>query len=789
MDCFKNLALACILTLVTVSAVGSDYPRNRTIAELGSRDNRRAGGNLRQIRAPHLDLPKYTASHGFGIFTGFNSVNMQEVYVVQKQAAIRSQISPPGGQKPCLARLPNGDLLATQQIQGTIALCRSKDNGLSWGPPRQVVLPEGKKLWGRATMFSALADGTLLLAAHSEMYRSTDEGQSWQECQVNRSVTVAGKTYNVSWGENSGPHQLSDGTVICGSYITIRPGHGQGYLLRSRDGGKTWGDPSFISDHTSEVCLAVLPGDKLFACLRVGTDGAGEGGVALEVNESTDGGRTWSQPRRVLGKAQSPGFPIYLKDGRLIIVYTHRQSPHGAQAIASLDGGKTWDTDHPVILAWFSWDAFCGHPRSLVLPDGSIVTGYYARIFRGGTNPNPGIEGHCLRWRVPDDWPEKWPPTPTPLKPPADKEPLLELPKYTASGGSGAYTGFNSLNLQEIYFAEKKPAVRSQISPRGGHRPCLAQLASGELLATQQVNGNIALCRSKDEGFSWGPPREVVVTGIGNLSGRAAQFAALADGTLLLGHEKMYRSTDQGQSWQECQLDRSVTVAGQTYDIGLSESDGPHQLADGTVICSGYIELAPGKAKAYLLRSKDGGRTWGEASSISEASEVNIAVLPSGKLFACLRVAPEGVGEGGAVVAMTESSDGGHTWSQARRIEGLGQAQIPGFPLYLKDGRLLIIYGNRQFPFGAQAIASRDGGKTWDTEHPIILAWFSWDAHCGYPRSVVLPDGSIVTGYYARIFTGIHHGVVYGPTDRDPNPDVIGHCLRWEVPDDWPKVR
>ena len=114
------------------------------------------------------------------------------------------------------------------------------------------------------------------------------------------------------------------------------------------------------------------------------------------------------------------------------------------------------------------------------------------------------------------------------------------------------------------------------------------------------------------------------------------------------------------------------------------------------------------------------------------------------------------------------------------RLEAMGDIEIV-------DGRLLIVYGNRQFPFGAQAIASRDGGETWDSEHPIILAWFSWDNYCGHPRSVLLPDGSVVTGYYARVFTGAHE-IVLTPTARNPDPDVVGHCLRWRVADDWPPL-
>jgi len=356
-------------------------------------------------------------------------------------------------------------------------------------------------------------------------------------------------------------------------------------------------------------------------------------------------------------------------------------------------------------------------------------------------------------------------------------KPVLEVPEYRAREGSGNYTGFNSVNLQEVYVVEKQPAERAQIGPRGGHKPCLARLPNGDLLASQFAHGEITLYRSKDQGLTWGSPQG---TGFRvGLGGRAAQFSALRDGTLLLAHGRLHRSTDEGKTWQECRIEWTVsTVEKARNDLIFGESDGPHEMADGTVLCSAYIALGPGRSQAYLLRSKDGGRTWGDGSYIADASEVNIALLPEGRLFGCLRVASDGAGEGGAMCKVVCSADAGRTWSKPRSI-GLGRAQVPGFPLRLPDGRLLILYGNRQFPFGVQAIASTDGGQTWDTDHPVILAWFSWDNYCGHPRSVVLGDGSIVTGYYARVFK----------ENANVNQDVVGHTIRWRPPKNWPPTR
>ena len=931
------------------------------------------GPAVAQLQPAEFDLPPYAVKHGSGIFTGFNSVDLQTMFVVRKQAAIRSQISPRGGQKPCLGRLPNGDLLATQQHRGVIAVCRSKDQGRTWSAPLVVKGPGQEVLPGRAAVFSALSDGTLLLGYKSTMYRSTDEGMTWQECVVYASMTFAGKRFQLHWGENSGPHELSDGTVVCGCYCSVRPGHGQAWLIRSTDRGRTWGDVTLIADYCSEANFAVLPGDHLFACLRQGTQfrgkWAGEGGVVLSLATSDDQGRTWTSPRQLLGMAQSPGFPIRLRDGRMIIVYTHRQSPHGVQAIASVDGGRTWDVDHPIWIAWNSFDAYCGHPRSLVLPDDTIVSGFYVRAFRSPAGPGRDVVGNCVRWRVPDNWPVDWPPRPAPLTAPRESMPILEIPR---SAQKRQYSGYNSVELQEIWLTKKRRVLRSQIGSRGGHKPCVALLPGGDLLATQLHEGAVALSRSTDSGVTWSRPRILLTAGAQRLPGPAHQLAVLRDGTLLLAHHHMYRSIDGGRSWKPSPLKLATELDGYRATIRFGDSNGPHQLSSGDVICTahatlrapqvevgvasdgadgmwqestitwsnapetydqlagalveteftggtvvelnsstfvdvlnadsndildlrlfgaasnprqaqlyyatkehqgypapellvefqsgdetksvtlqpthdaltrggrhsdennetgphldiqrmwisnpnrplddqqkGYLQfdltaiegpvvtarlrlfklegttLGQLDERAFLFRSRDMGRTWSAPQLIAAGRDVNLAELPDGKLFGCVTLAA-GPADGPGVIGLIESADAGATWTAPRRIDGFGAARIPGYPLRLSDGRLLLLYGNRQFPYGVQEIASRDGGHTWDADHPIILSWFSWDHHCGNPRSVVLSNGRIVTTYFSRMFTGIPDGIVYSPTARNPIPDLVAHSVQWAPPPDWP---
>jgi hypothetical protein len=265
------------------------------------------------------------------------------------------------------------------------------------------------------------------------------------------------------------------------------------------------------------------------------------------------------------------------------------------------------------------------------------------------------------------------------------------------------------------------------------------------------------------------------------IPGRVSQFSVLRNQTLILAIEepgRLFRSTDRGATWRRCDITwEASTELGLRRDFIFGETSGVVEMPGETLLCSAYVSLGPGRTRSYLLRSKDDGRSWDEGSFVANASEISYVVLPNSKLLGVARVANNETGEGGASLAITESQNRGHSWTRLRHI-GLGQAQIPGFPIYLRDGRLLLIYGNRQFPFGVQAIASKDEGKTWEIDHPVFLSWFSWDHYCGHPRSLVMPDGSLLTAYYTRMFR----------ESRTPNKDIVSHIVRWRVPSDWPPL-
>ena len=91
------------------------------------------------------------------------------------------------------------------------------------------------------------------------------------------------------------------------------------------------------------------------------------------------------------------------------------------------------------------------------------------------------------------------------------------------------------------------------------------------------------------------------------------------------------------------------------------------------------------------------------------------------------------------------SHDDGRSWSYlSTPAPDIGQGNPPCL-VRLADGRLCLTYGYRGLPFAIHARLSSDQGKTWTD--PFVLRGNGGSQDIGYPRSVVRPDGKVVTVY------------------------------------------
>ncbi|MBR6747398.1 MAG: exo-alpha-sialidase, partial [Clostridia bacterium] len=90
----------------------------------------------------------------------------------------------------------------------------------------------------------------------------------------------------------------------------------------------------------------------------------------------------------------------------------------------------------------------------------------------------------------------------------------------------------------------------------------------------------------------------------------------------------------------------------------------------------------------------------------------------------------------------TWSDDGGKTWTVPEHVDVSGS---PPHLLRHSSGAVICVYGRREEPYGERALISYDDGKTWAKDVELSRGE---RADLGYPCSVELADGSILTVYY-----------------------------------------
>ena len=203
-------------------------------------------------------------------------------------------------------------------------------------------------------------------------------------------------------------------------------------------------------------------------------------------------------------------------------------------------------------------------------------------------------------------------------------------------------------------------------------------------------------------------------------------------------------SDDEGRTWRRHLLP----------DDGVPFGD-ILPLPDGRLVCTLYRRLSssPRRSEVLLTFSEDNGLTWTAGPPIAEGSETHLLRCHDGTWLAAVRAncpdrfdgaLPHGGGEW-----LYRSSDSGRSWDEGKPISPQGQENA--HLLQLRDGDLICCFTSR-IPglFGVVARRSEDGGATWST--PVVLIgspacdWHKTD--CGYPSSIELDDGRVVTAYY-----------------------------------------
>ena len=161
------------------------------------------------------------------------------------------------------------------------------------------------------------------------------------------------------------------------------------------------------------------------------------------------------------------------------------------------------------------------------------------------------------------------------------------------------------------------------------------------------------------------------------------------------------------------------------------------------------------EGKIICVQTQDGGMSFQLLSQIGDEppGKRDFAIMPAG-LYApsgrllCARRCRLGA-SGMSWIDLYASEDEGHSWRFLNRSVEFRQPGHGGNPPcfhLLPDGRLLLIYGNRDHPYNICARISADDGECWSNE--IVLRAGGANGDMGYVRAVVLDDGTVVAAYY-----------------------------------------
>lgn len=211
------------------------------------------------------------------------------------------------------------------------------------------------------------------------------------------------------------------------------------------------------------------------------------------------------------------------------------------------------------------------------------------------------------------------------------------------------------------------------------------------------------------------------------------------------GQSRFYYSYDRGKTWEGPfrfpDFDTPGTAARTDYIV---------EDADSCLFFSTAAKSDGEEGRVFCFRTDDGGKSFQFLSFIGPELEgdSHFGIMPSSvRINENELLVAQRVHEGDRrYIALHRSLDNGKTWiAEPAPVESTGSGNPPAM-VKLKDGRICLTYGYRAEPFSMCAKISADNGKTWGPELAYRTGGATTDM--GYPRSVVRPDGKVVTIYY-----------------------------------------
>ena len=335
----------------------------------------------------------------------------------------------------------------------------------------------------------------------------------------------------------------------------------------------------------------------------------------------------------------------------------------------------------------------------------------------------------------------------------------------------------------------------------------LAVAYSGNRLRHVCSFGKTMVCYSYDEGKTWSKPMAVVDTKFDDRDGGIVangkqvlvssfnntykmqirylvrQVARYGRNDRTDNEENLIKTyIEMNKSADEKDVCSSLSISedqGKTFStriiMPITSPHGPKVLSDGTYVWVGrnfsiderdrteglrdYNFLEEG---IYVMYSKDG-YAWSEPERLPNIENVVLSCEPdviqinNGELLVHVRVVhkKDFSGDVESIYQIVSS----HNRTQWSNPAPLGIDAIPSHLMRHSSGVIIMSAGRRVSPIAQQVFLSYDEGKTWSK--PYSIDTDAPDEDMGYPSTVELNDGSLMTVYYQHDKIGEKNYIKY----------------------------
>jgi photosystem II stability/assembly factor-like uncharacterized protein len=470
------------------------------------------------------------------------------------------------------------------------------------------------------------------------VYRSTDGGHTWKHMGLRASRHIAKIIVD----------PVDHDVVYVAALGSLwGPGRERG-VFKSTDGGLTWSHVLFVDEDTGATELVQDPSNNkvLYAATyqrRRATWGFNGGGPGSAIHKSSDGGRTWTKltngiPEGPLGRI---GMDIYRKNPN--ILYARIQHATDSGTYRSDDAGLTWRkvsdvNPRPMYFSQVRIDPtndlrvyvlgvqihISDDGGKTFIENGTLHSDHHA-MWINPANPNHIIDGNDggvgISWDKGKTWEGIY---------------NMDLGQYYHVGydmetpynlcgglqdnytwcGPSAVRSRNGIVNDDWYQIQGGDGFEAVIDPNDS-RVVYAESQDGNIVRVDKVTNERKTIRplpGRDEPglrWNWNTPIHI---------------SPHDSSTIYAGANKVFRSTDRGQSWQAISGELTQNTDRETLSLmGIPAKDFRIAKHDGVQSYGNLVQLVESPKQAGMLfagsddgvvnMTRDGGRTWTNLSS------------------------------------------------------------------------------------------------------------------------------------------------------------------------------